>query len=117
VATGIDEWMTPRLLTYSCLCAGIRLSLLAGGLAMSVTPMRKHEPAKAQDSMYPWFALAGTDTKWRIDPRRGAVGSYIYKLYYANPRTDDAYVHANTAALAAHAAGKSSICRSRTTST
>src|SRR5690348_13410958 len=30
----------------------------------------------------------------------------IYKLYYANPRTDDAYVHANTASLAAHVSGE-----------
>jgi membrane fusion protein, multidrug efflux system len=31
---------------------------------------------------------------------------FIYKLYYANPRTDDAYVHANTASLAAHVSGQ-----------
>jgi membrane fusion protein, multidrug efflux system len=31
---------------------------------------------------------------------------FIYKLYYANPRTDDAYVHANTASVAAHVAGQ-----------
>jgi multidrug efflux system membrane fusion protein len=38
----------------------------------------------------------------------GAVllGWYVYKLYFANPRTDDAYVHANTAALAAHVGGQ-----------
>jgi membrane fusion protein, multidrug efflux system len=31
---------------------------------------------------------------------------FIYKMYYANPRTDDAYVHANTASLAAHVSGQ-----------
>jgi membrane fusion protein, multidrug efflux system len=31
---------------------------------------------------------------------------FIYKLYYANPRTDDAYIHANTASLAAHVSGE-----------
>jgi multidrug efflux system membrane fusion protein len=31
---------------------------------------------------------------------------FIYKLYYANPRTDDAYIHANTASLAAHVSGQ-----------
>lgn len=31
---------------------------------------------------------------------------FIYKVYYANPRTDDAYVHANTASLAAHVSGQ-----------
>ena len=34
------------------------------------------------------------------------MGWFIYRLYYANPRTDDAYVHANTAALAAHVSGE-----------
>src|SRR5437763_14460073 len=34
------------------------------------------------------------------------LGWYIYRLYYANPRTDDAYVHANTASLAAHVSGQ-----------
>jgi multidrug resistance efflux pump len=31
---------------------------------------------------------------------------FIYGRYYANPRTDDAYVHANTASLAAHVSGE-----------
>ena len=31
---------------------------------------------------------------------------FIYRVYYANPRTDDAYVHANTAAVAAHVGGQ-----------
>jgi membrane fusion protein, multidrug efflux system len=31
---------------------------------------------------------------------------FIYKVYYANPRTDDAYVHANMASLAAHVSGQ-----------
>jgi membrane fusion protein, multidrug efflux system len=31
---------------------------------------------------------------------------FIYKAYYANPRTDDAYVHANTASVAAHVSGQ-----------
>ncbi len=34
------------------------------------------------------------------------LGYFSYTLYYANPRTDDAYVHANTAALAAHVSGQ-----------
>lgn len=33
------------------------------------------------------------------------MGWFIYRVYYANPRTDDAYVHANTAAVAAHVSG------------
>jgi multidrug resistance efflux pump len=31
---------------------------------------------------------------------------FIYKVYYSNPRTDDAYVHANTASVAAHVSGQ-----------
>jgi membrane fusion protein, multidrug efflux system len=31
---------------------------------------------------------------------------FIYRIYFANPRTDDAYVHANTASLAAHVSGE-----------
>jgi membrane fusion protein, multidrug efflux system len=31
---------------------------------------------------------------------------FMYRLYFANPRTDDAYVHANTASLAAHVSGE-----------
>jgi multidrug resistance efflux pump len=31
---------------------------------------------------------------------------FVYRLYYSNPRTDDAYVHANTASLAAHVGGQ-----------
>ena len=31
---------------------------------------------------------------------------FMYRLYYANPRTDDAYVRANTASIAAHVSGE-----------
>jgi membrane fusion protein, multidrug efflux system len=31
---------------------------------------------------------------------------FIYRIYFANPRTDDAYVHANIASLAAHVSGE-----------
>jgi multidrug resistance efflux pump len=34
------------------------------------------------------------------------LGWFIYRMYYENPRTDDAYVHANTASLAAHVGGQ-----------
>jgi multidrug resistance efflux pump len=35
-----------------------------------------------------------------------ALAWFIYKVYYSNPRTDDAYVHANTASVAAHVSGQ-----------
>jgi membrane fusion protein, multidrug efflux system len=34
------------------------------------------------------------------------LGWFVFRVYYANPRTDDAYVHADTAALAAHVSGQ-----------
>jgi multidrug resistance efflux pump len=34
------------------------------------------------------------------------LGWFIYRIYYANPRTDDAYVSANTASIAAHVSGQ-----------
>ena len=34
-----------------------------------------------------------------------ALGYFVYHLYFSNPRTDDAYVHANIAAVAAHVSG------------
>ena len=34
------------------------------------------------------------------------IGWFVYREYYANPRTDDAYVRANTASLAAHVSGQ-----------
>src|SRR5215469_5383579 len=34
------------------------------------------------------------------------MGWFIYRIYYTNPRTDDAYVHANTASIAAHVGGQ-----------
>ena len=34
------------------------------------------------------------------------LGWFVYRAYYADPRTDDAYVQANTAALAAHVSGQ-----------
>ena len=31
---------------------------------------------------------------------------FVFRVYFSNPRTDDAYVHANTAAVAAHVSGQ-----------
>ena len=65
------------------------------------------QPAKTQSRATPMGSSAGADPKRDPGSRRGAVlGWFIYRLYYANPRTDDAYVHANTAALAAHVSGQ-----------
>jgi len=34
------------------------------------------------------------------------LGWFVYRVYFANPRTDDAYVHADTASVAAHVSGQ-----------
>ena len=71
---------------------------------MSVTPLRRSEPAKT--APHPWARRLGRILSGILILAAVLLGSYIYKLYYANPRTDDAYVHANTAALAAHVSGQ-----------
>src|SRR5580704_17617046 len=72
---------------------------------MSVTPLRRPEPAKAAPK-HPWPRRLGWILSGVLILSAVLLGSYIYKLYYANPRTDDAYVHANTAAVAAHVSGQ-----------
>jgi membrane fusion protein, multidrug efflux system len=86
-------------------CTGIRFPLLVGGVAMSVTPLRRSEPAKPAPK-HPWSRRFGRILSGVLILAAVLLGSYIYKLYYANPRTDDAYVHANTAAVAAHVSGQ-----------
>ena len=73
---------------------------------MSATALRKPGPAKAPVSQNPWVRRLGSVLSGVLILAAVLLGSYIYKLYYANPRTDDAYVHANTAALAAHVSGQ-----------
>jgi membrane fusion protein, multidrug efflux system len=79
--------------------------LLAGGLAMSVSPLRRPEPAKSAPQ-HPWAHRLGRLLSGVLILTAVLLGSYVYKLYFANPRTDDAYVHANTAAVAAHVSGQ-----------
>jgi multidrug efflux system membrane fusion protein len=83
-----------------------RLSLLAGDLAMSAASVRKPESATARISQRPWIRRLGRILSGSLILAAAVLGWFIYKLYYANPRTDDAYVHANTAAIAAHVSGE-----------
>ena len=71
---------------------------------MSVTPLRRPESAKAAPQ-HPWARPLGRILSGVLILAAVLLGRYIYRLYYTNPRTDDAYVHANTAALAAHVSG------------
>src|SRR5271165_5360492 len=87
-------------------CSGARLPLLAGGLAMSVTPLRRLGPARAPASQRQWARWFGRILSGVLIIAAVLLGGFMYKLYYAHPRTDDAYVHANTASMAAHVSGQ-----------
>src|SRR5208337_1895733 len=84
---------------------GNRLPLLAGDLAMSATSLRRPPPAQAPTLRH-WARPLGRILSGILLLAAVLLGSFIYRLYYAHPRTDDAYVHANTAALAAHVSGQ-----------
>jgi membrane fusion protein, multidrug efflux system len=64
------------------------------------------QPAKTTSTHRPWARTFGRTLSGILVLGAIFLGWFIYRLYYANPRTDDAYVHANTAALAAHASGQ-----------
>ena len=53
-----------------------------------------------------WFRSLGRTLSGVLVLAALVLSWFMYKLYYANPRTDDAYVHANTAAIAAHVSGQ-----------
>jgi membrane fusion protein, multidrug efflux system len=80
--------------------------VLAGDLAMSATEIRRPEPAEASATRHPWARRLGRILSGILVLASVLLGYSVYRLYYANPRTDDAYVHANTAALAAHVSGQ-----------
>jgi multidrug resistance efflux pump len=71
---------------------------------MSATAL-KLQAAKAPTSPS-WARRLGRILSGALVLAAVVLGYFIYRLYYANPRTDDAYVHANTAALAAHVSGQ-----------
>jgi len=73
---------------------------------MSATGLRRPESAKAPTLQHSWARRLGRTLSGILVLATMLLGYFIYRLYYANPRTDDAYVHANTAALAAHVSGQ-----------
>src|ERR1700687_3499018 len=87
-------------------CTGNRFRELAGDLAMSAVDLRKSESSRASTPQRPWLRAIGRTLSGALILAAVLLGWFIYKLYYANPRTDDAYVHANTAAIAAHVSGQ-----------
>jgi len=54
----------------------------------------------------PWLHALGRTLSGIIVLAALILAWFIYKVYYSNPRTDDAYVHANTASVAAHVSGQ-----------
>ena len=55
---------------------------------------------------HPWIRALGRALSGILVLAALLLGWFIYRLYYANPRTDDAYIHANTASMAAHVSGQ-----------
>jgi membrane fusion protein, multidrug efflux system len=64
------------------------------------------QPANTPASQRRWVRALGRILSGALILGAVFLGWYIYGIYYANPRTDDAYVHADTAALAAHVSGQ-----------
>jgi membrane fusion protein, multidrug efflux system len=54
----------------------------------------------------PWLRALGRTLSGIIVLAALILAWFIYKVYYSNPRTNDAYVHANTASVAAHVSGQ-----------
>ena len=63
-------------------------------------------PSKTASRRSPWVRALGRTLSGVLVLTTLVLGWFVYRLYYANPRTDDAYVHADTAAVAAHVSGQ-----------
>jgi multidrug efflux system membrane fusion protein len=72
---------------------------------MSAPDPRQTGPARTSLGQ-PWVRRLGRIFTGLLVLAAVVLGWFIYRLYYANPRTDDAYVHANTAAMASHVSGQ-----------
>jgi membrane fusion protein, multidrug efflux system len=64
------------------------------------------QPAKTAAGQPRWVRVLGRTLSGVLILGAIFLGWYVYGIYYANPRTDDAYIHADTAALAAHVSGQ-----------
>ena len=73
---------------------------------MSAPNPRSPQPARARVSRPRWTRPLGRILSGVLVLAALVLGYFIYEIYYSNPRTDDAYVHANTAAVAAHVSGQ-----------
>ena len=68
--------------------------------------MKLLQPGKTTSNRPPWLRALGRILSGILVFAALVLGWFIYRVHYANPRTDDAYVQANTAALAAHVSGQ-----------
>ena len=64
------------------------------------------QPSNTASRRPPWVRALGRTLSGVLVLTALVLGWFVYRLYYANPRTDDAYVHADTAAVAAHVSGQ-----------
>lgn len=73
---------------------------------MSAPNPRSPQPARARVSRPRWTHPLGRILSGALVLAAVVLSYFIYEIYYSNPRTDDAYVQANTAAVAAHVSGQ-----------
>ncbi len=64
------------------------------------------EASKTNARTWTWTRIFGRALSGVLVLAAMVLGWFVYHLYFANPRTDDAYVRANTAAIAAHVSGQ-----------
>ena len=64
------------------------------------------QPARTASKQPAWVRAMGRALSGVLVRAALVIGLYVYRVYYANPRTDDAYVRANTASMAAHVSGQ-----------
>jgi multidrug resistance efflux pump len=83
---------------------GSGIHLLGSGVEMNAANPRKHS-SQTSAKRPAWVRALGRTLSGILVLGALVLSWFMYKIYYANPRTDDAYVHANTASVAAHVSG------------
>ena len=81
-----------------------RLSLLANRLVAIINVVFK--PTAKRSTHPAWVGALGRSLSGVLVLAALVLGLLVYHLFYSNPRTDDAYVQADTAAVAAHVSGQ-----------
>jgi hypothetical protein len=105
VRIGIDEWIEPKAIVYSCR-GGRRLLVLAACVEMNATDAPMAQLGKPSSRNPQWMRALGRTLSGILVLAALALGWFIYRIHYANPRTDDAYVRSDSASVAAHVSGQ-----------